>query len=187
MRRVAIAVSVSVAVAGCDDRQAWQTPDPTLARMLEQRRADPYEASSAFPDGKVMRTPPRGSVPTDDDRDAPPPPITRELVSLGKQRFDSTCAVCHGVKADGDSVVATKMTLRPPPSLLASDNLARSREELFVYATSGYGLMPGYADMLTREERWAVTAYVQALQLSQRARVADLPPELRDRLAREAR
>ncbi|MCW5834836.1 MAG: cytochrome c, partial [Labilithrix sp.] len=71
--------------------------------------------------------------------------------------------------------------------LLGRVNLARSREELFVYATSGYGLMPGFADALTREERWAVVAYVQALQLSQRARVADLPPELRDRLAREAR
>ncbi|MCW5834441.1 MAG: hypothetical protein KIS78_18720, partial [Labilithrix sp.] len=116
MTRLAIAVWLGVAVGGCDDRQAWQEPDPSLARMLTQRRADPYEATGAFPDGKVMRTPPRGTVPTDDDGDDAPPPITRELVTLGKRRFESTCAVCHGVKGDGDSVVATKMSLRPPPS-----------------------------------------------------------------------
>lgn len=187
MRRHALLVLLaSLAVLDCDNRQAWQEPDPTWARMLTQRRADPYEATSAFPDGKVMRAPPGGTVPVDDDTDAPPPPVTRELLLLGQKRFRATCSVCHGLHGDGDSVVATKMELRRPPSLLEPDSLARSREELFVYATKGYGLMPAYADMLDRNERWAVVAWVQALQLSQRARVADLPPELRERLAKEA-
>ncbi|MBN9167117.1 MAG: hypothetical protein BGO98_38215 [Myxococcales bacterium 68-20] len=181
-----LALLASFAVLDCDNRQAWQEPDPTWARMLSQRRADPYEATSAFPDGKVMRAPPAGAVPVDDDTDAPPPPVTRELLLLGQKRFRATCSVCHGLRADGDSVVATKMELRRPPSLLDPDNLARSREELFVYATKGYGLMPAYEDMLDRNERWAVVSWVQTLQLSQRARVAELPPELRERLEKEA-
>ncbi|MBX3206304.1 MAG: cytochrome c [Labilithrix sp.] len=187
MKRLVAVGLLCLAADGCDDRQAWQAPDPTLARMQTQRRADPYGATRAFSDGKVMRVPPRGSVPVDDDTDAPPPPVTRELLLLGQRRFEATCAVCHGVTGDGDTVVATKMSLRAPPSLLDPDNLARSREELFVYATAGYGLMPGYADMLPRDERWAVVAYVQALQLSRRARLDELPPALRDRVVREAR
>jgi mono/diheme cytochrome c family protein len=180
-----IAFAVLAAIA-CDNRQAIQEPEWTLSRMLSQRRADPYEGTSAFRDGLVMRRPPLGSVPEDDDRDDPPPPITREVLQLGRSRFDVTCATCHGIRGDGDSVVASKMTLRRPPSLHDARYRALSREQVFVIVTDGYGLMPSYADMLPRSERWAVVAYVQALQLSQAASVAELPPELRAELAKEA-
>ena len=183
-RFVALAL---VMTGGCDNRVAIQEPDPTLSRMLSQRRADPYEATSAFPDGKVLQAPPRGTVPVDDDTDAPPPPVTRALLDLGHARFDAVCAVCHGITGTGESVVATKMELRPPPSIVNSDNRARTRERLYQITTQGYGLMAGYADMLSHEERWAVVAYLQALQLSQHAPLDRLPPPLRDRFTREAR
>jgi mono/diheme cytochrome c family protein len=176
-----------VIASGCDNRVAFQEPDPTLARMLSQRRADPYESTSAFADGKVLQDPPRGTVPIDDDTDAPPPPVTRALLELGHTRFDAVCAVCHGITGTGESVVATKMELRPAPSIVNAENRARTRERLYQITTQGYGLMAGYADMLSHEERWAVVAYLQALQLSQHAPLDRLPPPLRERFTTEAR
>jgi mono/diheme cytochrome c family protein len=189
MRRsvVLLAWLASLAASACDNRQAIQKPDWTLARMLSQRRADPYETTAAFADGQVMRSPPRGAVSTDDDRDAPAPPITKDSLALGRARFDGICATCHGVTGDGDSVVASKMTLRRPPSLMDARYRALSREQLFVIVSEGYGLMPSYADMLPRDERWATVAYVQALQISQHALVAELPDAVRSALVKEAR
>ena len=189
MRRpsgIVVAVAL-VTASGCDNRAAIQEPDPTLSRMLAQRRADPFEATSAFPDGKVLQEPPRGTVPIDDDTDAPPPPITRELLELGHARFDAVCAVCHGITGTGESVVATKMELHPAPSIVDAENRARPRQRIYEIATQGYGLMAGYTDMLSHEERWAVAAYVQALQLSQHAPLERLPEPVRDRFTREAR
>jgi mono/diheme cytochrome c family protein len=183
---LAFAVLAGAALAACDNREAIHEPDPTWARMLTQRRASPFRATSAFADGKVMQMPPPGTVPIDDDSDTPPPAVTPELLKLGRARFDAVCAVCHGITGDGHSVVATKMELRPPPSIVNAENRARSREGFYKIATEGYGLMASYADRLSREERWAIVAYIQALQLSRQARAAKLPPPLRERLAREA-
>jgi mono/diheme cytochrome c family protein len=181
--RVAPVLLVATLAIACDNRQAFHRPDPTLARMLEQRRADPYEVTEAFADGKTMRDPPRGAVPRDDE-DAAEPPMTRALLATGRARFDIVCATCHGITGDGVSVVATKMRSRPPPSLHEPRYRALSRARLFTIVTEGYGLMPSYAAMLAPEERWAVAGYVQALQLSQDVPVATLPADVRDELSR---
>ena len=154
--------------------------EPTLARMQTQRRADPYAASSAFPDGKVMQTPVADTVARDaEDEEAPPPPITRELLELGRRRFDVVCAACHGVAGDGRSYVAPKMEQRPPPSL----HQARiTRERVFSVATEGYGLMPSFAPVLPLRERWAVASYVRALQVSQGIPARDLPAAWQEEL-----
>lgn len=186
----ALALSTSLAlapsIAACDDRQAFERPDPTFARMLQQRRADPLEASRAFADGKVMQTPPSHTVPTDDDRDDPEPPPSRELLVRGRAAFDVTCATCHGVTGDGDSVVATKMERRRPPSLHEARVRALSRADVVDVMTEGYGLMPSFADVLSARDRWAVAAYVQALQLGRRARVSELPLDVQRELAENA-
>lgn len=144
-----------------------------------------------------MRDPPAGTVP----RGAPEPPwraggayveripvrMTRELVGLGREHFDVTCAACHGVLGDGVSVVATKMLQRPPPSLLTDRVRAMKPGRLYEIVRDGYGLMPGYtAQLSTPEDRWAVVAYVRALQLSQRATLSELPAGVRAELAKEA-
>lgn len=177
-------LAAALSCVACDNREAIKEPDPTWARMLSQRRADAWEASSAFADGKVMQRPPAGTVPTDDDIDSPPPEVTRELLLLGHARFDVMCAVCHGVLGDGASVVATKMSVRPPPTLIGDENRRRSRKQLYTIVTEGFGVMSSYADLLSREERWAVVAYLQALQLSQHASVAELPAFARERLSK---
>ncbi len=181
----ASALALALACTACDNREAFRVPDPTWSRMLEQRRGDPYAASSVFADGKTMREPPRGTVARDDD--PPRPPVTRELLTRGRVVFERTCAACHGVTGDGQSVVASKMTRRAPPSLHEDRLRALSVEQLFTVATNGYGLMPSYGEMLSADDRWAAVTYVQALQLSQHADVAALPSDLRARLASAAK
>jgi hypothetical protein len=135
----------------CNDRQAFHEPEPTLARMLEQRRADTWEPN-------VMRDPPGDTVPRDDDADDPPPPLTRALLVEGRRHFEIVCATCHGMLGDGKSVVASKMQQRPPPSLHDARAKALTPAQLFAVITDGYGLMPSLAATLTRRERWAVSA-----------------------------
>jgi mono/diheme cytochrome c family protein len=186
MRGAAAGLVVALAFAvACDNRQVWHAPDPTLARMLEQPKADPYEATSAFADGKTMREPPPGTVPHDAVEEGVAPIVTHASLVAGRTSFELVCATCHGILGDGVSVVATKMRRRPPPSLHEARYRALSREQLYVVVTNGYGLMPSYSDMLTADERWSTVAYVQALQLSQCANVAALPPDVRAALARE--
>lgn len=114
-----------------------------------------------------------------------PIPVTPELLRVGRERFDIHCAACHGALGDGASPVARKMQLRPPPSLHLARIRAFSPGRLFQVVQYGYGLMPSYAGVLSLRERWAVVAYVQALQLSQYARVAELPGGVRAEVERE--
>lgn len=184
MRRVLLPLTLLVTAIACDDRRTWHEPEPTLARMITQRRADPYAASRAFPDGKVMQRPPAGTVAVDDD-DAPPV-LSRALLAEGRTGFEAVCATCHGIRGDGDSVVATKMQSRPPPSLHEARIRALPGSAIYRVVTEGYGLMPALAETLDVRQRWAVVAYLRALHLSQSARVTELPPAIRDELARRA-
>jgi mono/diheme cytochrome c family protein len=142
-----------------------------------------------------MRQPIPGTVAREDLRPAPlgtglgadgkplarsPLPLTRQGLELGRQRFEVYCAACHGLLGDGESAVARNMSLKPPPSL----HLKVQNPDGYFYQViaEGYGYMPSYASALTVEERWAVVAYLRALQLSQRARIDLVPPAERARL-----
>ncbi len=168
--------------------------------MISQQKVKAYRESEFWPDRISMRAPQPGTVSREDvldprvatgrERDGTvltrvPVPLTRELLQLGKKRFELNCAVCHGYLADGDSLVARNMSLRPPPSLLA-----RAQQPdgwYFQVMSEGFGLMPSYASVLPIEERWAIVAYLRALQLSQSARAADLAPGDRAKLDGEGR
>jgi mono/diheme cytochrome c family protein len=171
-----------------------------LNPMMFQPKVKPYRKSEFYPDGVAMRAPPAGAVPVSapvepavaTGRDAEGKPlaraplaVTRDLLEVGKKRFDVYCAVCHGVLGNGQSPVARNMSIRPPPSLL--DNAARPDGFYFAAMTEGYGYMPSYAPWIDPQERWAVVAYIRALQLSQRARLDQAPPEVRARLEKESR
>lgn len=202
MKGRALVAGACIAVApasGCRSETAVHRLDPDLNRMREQPRYDIYEASRFFPDGKAMREPPAGTVPygTPAERAAArvlasggsqaelPLPLTRELLRVGRRKFEQTCAACHGVLGFGETVVATHMQ-RPPPSLheprIASQPLGR----LYQVIEQGYGFMPAYATQLDEGERWAVAAYVVALQQSQATPIDELPPALADRVRRSA-
>ena len=188
--RLAPLAAAALLAAGCD----------VLDPMLEQDKVRPYRPSDFYDDGIAMRPPPAGTVAVgaalppevrtglgSDGKPLQRMPVapTPELLQAGRKRFDIICATCHGLVGDGKSLVARNMSLRPPPSL--HDYASRPDGYLFRVVSEGFGLMPAYSAELTAEERWAVVAYVRALQLSQRTRLAEAPPEVRARLEREAR
>jgi hypothetical protein len=185
--------------AACDENIL----DPMADRQPKTRR---YAESSFFDNGLSMHAPPEGTVPreritlnprvtTGREADGPtqsngeplpryvttvPVPVTRKLLELGRKRFDITCGTCHGPLGDGESIVARQMALRPPPSL--HRYIDRPAGYFFEVITKGFGMMASYAGELTIEERWAVVAYVRALQLSQSTPAAELPPDVRQQL-----
>jgi mono/diheme cytochrome c family protein len=176
----------ALCLAACDVNRPWPAPEPGLERMIEQGRADAYEPSRWFADGKVMRPLPPGAVPYQRREPSPdivravggiptrtvdrpyettiPIAVDRELVELGAARFRVFCGVCHGPGGDGRSPVATAMTVRKPPSLLEERLIAYPAGRIFAVISEGYGLMPSYGLQLEERARWAVVAHVQRLQ-----------------------
>jgi mono/diheme cytochrome c family protein len=196
----------ALALAGCRTEQTLVAPDPHLERMLDQPKTRAYEAAPLLPDDTAMQTPPDGVMPFREA--APQPPVVRTgvdraqdedtevdgtpripitvdhaLLQTGRDRFDVFCAACHGVLGDGASPVAEMMNLRKPPDLVAKDRIPGST---FRTIHRGYGMMPSYAVQLSVRDTWAVVAYLEALRLSRNAHVGDLPPEVRQQLAKEA-
>jgi len=198
--RLAFAAALlASAAAACDENVL----DPMADR---QPKANRYRESKFFEDGLTMMAPPEGTVPreritlnprltTGREADGPiqsngepmpmyvtsvPIPVTRKLLDLGRKRYDITCGTCHGTLGDGDSIVARNMALRPPPSLHRYTD--RPAGYIYEVATKGFGMMASYAAELTVEERWAVVAYIRALQLSQSTPAAALPADVRGRL-----
>jgi mono/diheme cytochrome c family protein len=176
------------------------TACPRLDPMNRQQKYEAYQEHETFPDGAAMRHPPAGTVPYGSAIDpvlgtglgpdgrpvvVAPVAVDAKLLGRGRARFDVFCAVCHGVLGDGESQVALNMSLRKPPSLHEFRDVPDGH--LFRVMTSGFGLMPGYADELSVEDRWAVVAYVRALQLSQYATLDRVPPDARERLQKEGR
>lgn len=193
--RLACAV---LAVAACDTSVNVVPPSPGLLRMTQQPRFDPYEQSTLFDDSRTMRIPPAHTVrfaatPADPALttgalrgayvERLPIPLTRELLTRGRERFDAICSNCHGVLGDGQSAVAMNLQLRRPPSLL----IPRPPGRIFEVATHGYGFMPGFDAQLDDTDRWAIVAYVAALQLSASVAIATLPEPLADEARRGLR
>jgi len=166
-----------------------------LQRMEQQDKVLPYAQNDLYADGRGMRTPPDGTISREAVVGSPgistgmvngelvtriPIPVTSELLARGRHRFEIVCSNCHGLVGNGDSMVADNMATRLPPSLVALS--ARPAGFLFQAITLGYGLMPSFAGEIPADERWAVIAYVQALQLSQNAPVNSLPADVQRRL-----
>jgi mono/diheme cytochrome c family protein len=155
-------------------------------RMIDQPRGEAYAPSHAFGDGKVMQTPPEGTLPWSAAElpgtamDTRP---TMAMLERGRDRFEIICATCHGVRGDGQTPVAAAMEVRRPPSLHGERVRALSAKRVYEVITQGYGLMPSYAAQLDEADRGAVVAYVRALQLSQSARLSDLPEKMQQELA----
>ena len=175
--------------------------DTTIVDPMErQPKGRAFAANAFFEDGRAMRTPPAGTVPRerivqnpaltqgrvgDTDVTEIPIALTRAVLETGHRKFDIYCATCHGLVGDGRSPVAANMSLRLPPNLHERRGMAVGH--YYQVVANGFGLMPGYAAELTVQERWAVVAYLRALQISQNAPLALAPPDVREKLAREKR
>jgi mono/diheme cytochrome c family protein len=177
-------LAVCLALAACSQQ------------MADQPRYDPLEPSTFFADGQSARqlvpdTVARGQLRDDGalytgksggaDVEQFPFPVTRDVLERGRERFDIYCAVCHGEAGYGDGMVV-KRGFSPPPSFHTDRLRAAPVGHFFDVMTNGFGAMPSYAEQVPVRDRWAIAAYVRALQLSQHATLADLPPEARQQL-----
>jgi len=104
---------------------------------------------------------------------ANPLPITPTLLSRGQQRFDIYCAPCHSRAGDGDGMIAERGFPHPPSYHTAALRNAPD-SHFYKVITNGYGVMYPYADRISPHDRWAIVAYIRALQLSQHAPKSDL-------------
>ena len=112
-----------------------------------------------------------------------PLPMDRPTLERGRERFDIYCSPCHSVAGDGDGMIVRRGF--PSPPSYHTDRLRNAPDAHFYSViTNGYGMMYSYADRVAPHDRWAIVAYIRALQLSQDARIGDVPPERRAELAK---
>jgi mono/diheme cytochrome c family protein len=157
---LAIALALS-ALAACD-------------KMANQPKQLPYEVSPGQTSNPDIE-PPAGIVARDDQPPPPAPPVTIALLQRGQERFDIYCAPCHGRRGDGQGMIVQR-GFPAPPSYVTDRLLAAPPQHFYDVITDGYGIMYSYADRVTPADRWAIAAYIRALQASQHAVVADLSP-----------
>lgn len=171
-----------------------------LERMIDQPRFTYYEQCDICPEGTIMMQPPDGTVSRSAVLGASelvhgrtataewvqqiPMPIDKGVLVRGKNRYEIFCAACHGRVANGVSQVAENMKLRPPPNLLAPPYTEYPPGRFFAAMSEGFGLMRSYAPELPPADRWAVVAYLQALQLSQHVALGELPPPMQQEARR---
>jgi mono/diheme cytochrome c family protein len=145
--------------------------------MGRQPRYDHYEPSSLFSDRKALQAPPEGTVARDDPAFAAArseqPPMTAALLERGRERYAIICTPCHDAAGTGHGTVPSRGFPMPP-----SFHIARLRDAPSSYfvdvITHGHGVMYSYADRVAPADRWAIAAYIRALQLSQNAPIASL-------------
>ena len=111
--------------------------------------------------------------------------LTAEILDRGEQRFNIYCAPCHGVSGRGDGMIVRR-GYRQPPSFHVDRLQQAPLGHFYDVMTNGFGAMPDYRAQVTPRDRWAIAAYVRALQLSQHATAADIPAEERQKLGQPA-
>ena len=105
-----------------------------------------------------------------------PFPVTAEVLARGQRSFNIYCAVCHSRIGDGNGMVPSRGFPRPPPSYHIERLRKAPLGHFFDVITHGFGIMPDYSSQISPRDRWAIVAYIRALQLSQNATSADIPP-----------
>ncbi|MFN8454465.1 MAG: cytochrome c [Anaerolineae bacterium] len=158
--------------------------------MYDQPRYEPLEKSAFFKDHQSARprvadTVARNQSPDEylttgkfNDDFAPTFPftVTLEVVQRGQERYNIFCAPCHGRLGDGKGIVV-EYGLKEPPSFHTPDMIEETPGFYFDAITNGTRVMPSYAARIRPEDRWAIVAYIRALQLSQQADLSTVPPE----------
>jgi mono/diheme cytochrome c family protein len=152
--------------------------------MTDQPKDSEWERSRLFRNGRVVQAPPQGVVAREDEDRAAlgrRPPMSLALVRRGRERFDIFCSECHGYGGDGDGMVVQRGFPRPP-SFHESRLIAAPAEHYVDVITNGHGVMYSYADRVPPADRWAIAAYIRALQRSRTVAIDSLPPDARTQL-----
>ncbi len=160
--------------------------------MHDQPKLKPYRSSTFFADGSGMRPLPAHTVARGTLQEDPhfytgrladgsmatelPMPMTRTLLKRGQERFNIYCTPCHGQVGEGRGMVVRRGYKQP-----TSYHEERLRQVpigyFFDVMTNGFAVMPSYAQQVPPEDRWAIAAYIRALQLSQHVEAASLSPD----------
>ena len=186
-RQACFAVCMLFILAGC------------AQKMADQPKVQPLTANEFFADGQGARPLPpdtvaRSEVMNDEllntgkidgeDADMFPFPITHEVLLRGQERFNIYCAVCHDRTGSANGMVVQN-GYTEPPSLYDASIIEYPVGHYFDVITNGsavYDQMPSYASQIPVKDRWAIVAYIRALQLSQHATLDDVPPDVRPTL-----
>jgi mono/diheme cytochrome c family protein len=166
-------------------------------KMADQPRYKPLAKSTFFGDDRSARpavegTVARGALQNDElfytgkiggkEADLFPYPVSEAMFRRGEERFNIYCSPCHDRTGRGNGLVVQR-GYRPPPSFHIDRLRQAPAGHFFAVMTHGVGAMPDYAEQVPPEDRWAIAAYIRALQFSQQARLADVPENERRRLA----
>ena len=109
--------------------------------------------------------------------------VDAAVMARGRERFDVFCSPCHGRTGQGDGMIVRRGFRRPPT--FHQDRLRNAPVgQIFDVITNGFGAMPDYAAQIPARDRWAIVAYLRALQLSEHATINDVPPDRRGELNR---
>ena len=157
--------------------------------MQDQPRFKPLAMSDFYTDLRSARPPVEGTVARgelhedayfysgkvgNNPGDYMPFPVTKDVLARGEQRFNIYCAPCHSRLGDGNGMIVQRGFKQPP-----SYHIERLEKAplgyFFDVMTNGFGAMPAYAAQIPERDRWAIVAYIRALQLSQHATAADVP------------
>jgi mono/diheme cytochrome c family protein len=165
-------------------------------KMADQPRYEPLARSTFFGDDRAARplvegTVPRGQLRSDEPLytgkeqgklvETFPFPVTRAVMARGQERFNIFCSPCHDRVGTGLGTVVRR-GYRAPPSFHMDRLRQAPAGYFFDVMTNGFGVMPDYAQQIQPEDRWAIVAYIRALQLSQHATLADVPEDQRQQL-----
>lgn len=165
-------------------------------KMADQPSVRPLDGSTFFEDGRASRpviegTVARGHLNDDelletgmiggDFSDVFPRPVTRAMLDRGRERFDIFCSPCHDRLGQGNGMVVQRGYPQPPS--LHIDRLRQAKPGyLYDVIRRGFGRMPAYGPQVPVEDRWAIVAYIRALQLSEAAGIEDVPRQDRSLL-----
>jgi mono/diheme cytochrome c family protein len=193
-----LVVLAIVSIAGCRGHRARRPPIELFADMDRQPKLRPQAPNSFFADRRSSRLPLAGTV----ARGAPyeetpqntgrvpgttnfvellPVPVTAQLLARGQERYQVHCAVCHGAGGDGKGLVA-KYQMVGMANFHDKRLVTMPDGEIFNTITHGKNLMSAYGPNVGIADRWAIVAYVRALQRSRLATLEDVPEASRSLL-----
>lgn len=174
----------AMALSGCDMALRQD--------MADQPKNRPLSPSDFFSDGRSERplienTVPRGALENDvynvsKDYAGFPLPVNEKLLARGEDRYKVFCTPCHGLQGDGNGMAAVR-GMKHPPSYYIERLRQAPNGYFYDVITNGFGVMYSYSERISPRDRWAIIAYVRALQLSRNAKASDLPESLRQKLA----
>ncbi len=153
--------------------------------MATQPKNVTWGTSSFLPRGMTMQKPPADTVAQNppDRPAAQPPRITAAMLARGQHVYDENCVPCHDFAGTAHGMVVSR-GFPPPPPYTSSEVTNASAVELYAVISNGKGAMFGFGDRIVPSDRWAIIAYIRALELSQNANIASLPAQDRAQLAK---